>query len=255
MRKTNLLSSNGASASLIDLSSIDKLSSKRPHYRFIPPSNDNYTLKEEAEVEQQFQLKTISSDQKIFNNQIKSSHKIVKPTVIIPSTPKSAPINRLIETNIHHQNENSAFKPHRSSKTAVSQIKRTESIQKSNVNMGITNPHNQLSNFHHQQQQQLHLQSHQSMLNLSSIEPIKKTRYEPRISYPPRQVYPSARPVIPENPPISKWTSPANNPSNINSLHHTYPYSSYIPLYTGKSIRIFLIESNYSYFRYFLVYE
>lgn len=234
IKKTNLLSSNGASASLIDLSSIDKLSSKRPHYRFIPPSNHNHILKEEPEIEQQqqqqFQLKSISSDQKIFQNQIKSSHQIVKPTVIIPSIPKSAPINRLIETNIHHQNENSAFKPHRSSKTAISsQIKRTESIQKPNMNVGITNSH--------LRQQQSMPQFHQSMLNLSSPEPIRKTRYEPRISYPQKQVYPSSsssRTIIPEES-LPKWALPANNHNiNNNNLHNTYPYSSFISPNTGK---------------------
>ena len=39
---------NGTSASLIDLTSIDKTSS-RPRFRFIPPSNQNLIIKEESE--------------------------------------------------------------------------------------------------------------------------------------------------------------------------------------------------------------
>jgi len=58
-----LLTANGTSASLIDLTSIDKIttnkqvqpppSSSRPRFRFVPPSDKNSVLKEEPELEQQ----------------------------------------------------------------------------------------------------------------------------------------------------------------------------------------------------------
>jgi len=56
------LTSNGASASLIDLTSIDKSPknkqiqpppSSRPRFRFVPPSDKNSGIKEEPELEQQ----------------------------------------------------------------------------------------------------------------------------------------------------------------------------------------------------------
>ncbi len=56
------LSANGTSASLIDLTSIDKIPtnkqiqpppSSRPRFRFVPPSDKNSVLKEEPELEQQ----------------------------------------------------------------------------------------------------------------------------------------------------------------------------------------------------------
>ena len=55
------LSSNGTSASLIDLTSIDKLptniavppTAARPRFRFVPSSDQNSVLKEEPELEQQ----------------------------------------------------------------------------------------------------------------------------------------------------------------------------------------------------------
>ena len=59
---SSLLTTNGTSASLIDLTSIDKLSpnkqlqpppSTRPRFRFVPSSDKNSTLKEEPELEQQ----------------------------------------------------------------------------------------------------------------------------------------------------------------------------------------------------------
>jgi len=230
-----------ASASLIDLSSIDKLSS-RPHFRFVPPSNENHILKEEPEIEQKFHIKTISSNQTSFNNQTKSSHKIVKPIVMIPIVPKSAPISRLTETNIHHQNNNSAFKPHRSSKTQ--QTKRTES----NVHVGMTNPNNKLSDnsllLHHQQSIS---QYHQSMLNLSSPELINTNPLGSRTSYQSNKIngYYSARPVIIGNP-VSKWIQPVNHTNTLNGLVHpgdnrsqqqqqqTYPYGSQMSASTGK---------------------
>lgn len=68
------LTSNGTSASLIDLTSIDKLSTNkqlqqqppatRPRFRFVPSSDKNLTLKEEPELEQQtydnFDMKSLS---------------------------------------------------------------------------------------------------------------------------------------------------------------------------------------------------
>jgi hypothetical protein len=70
------LISNGTSASLIDLTSIDKISnnkqlqpppSGRPRFRFVPPTDKNSILKEEPELEQQsnqtydnFDMKSLS---------------------------------------------------------------------------------------------------------------------------------------------------------------------------------------------------
>jgi hypothetical protein len=59
------LAANGTSASLIDLSSIDKIPinqqvqpTSRPRFRFVPPSDKNSVLKEEPEPEQQQQHQT-----------------------------------------------------------------------------------------------------------------------------------------------------------------------------------------------------
>ena len=70
------LIANGTSASLIDLTSIDKISnnkqlqpppSARPRFRFVPPTDKNSILKEEPELEQQsnqtydnFDMKSLS---------------------------------------------------------------------------------------------------------------------------------------------------------------------------------------------------
>jgi len=240
IKKTTELSSNGASASLIDLSSIDKPSS-RPRFRFVPPSNSNHVLKEEPEIEQKFHLKTIPNNETTsLDSSTKPSHKIVKPIVIIPSVPKSAPINRLTETNIHHQNGNSAFKTHRSSKNGVSskiqQIKRTESIQKPHVHVGLTD-------FDLIPRQQSMPQFHQSLLNLNSPEPVHKNRFAPRTSYESNKTnarYPT-RPVTYDDP-IARRIQQVNNTSSINGLVHpenrsqlqNYPYGSHISSNNGK---------------------
>ncbi len=236
------LSPDVTTASLIDLSSFDKLSS-RPRFRFVPPSNDNHNLKEEPEIEREFHLKTIPSNQTSFNQQTKPSHQIVKPTVIIPSVPKSAPITRLTETHIHYQNGNSAFKPHRSSGTGVSskiqQIKRTESIQKPNLHVGLTNSDNRPF----LRQPKSIPQYHQSMLNLSSPEPVRTNRLVPQTSYPSNE-YHSPRPLIHKES-ISRWIQQVNNTSSINGLVHsqqqTYPYGSYISTTAGE-LNIFFYE-------------
>lgn len=116
IRRVQQLSSNGASASLIDLSSIDK-SSTRPRFRFVPQINTNQTLKEEPEIEQPFHIKVIPSNDKPVHSPSKPSVTIVKPTVIIPQTPKTIPFNRLSESHIqHHRDGPSAFKPTNSNK-------------------------------------------------------------------------------------------------------------------------------------------
>jgi hypothetical protein len=266
--KTNHLTSNGASASLIDLTSIDKLSS-RPRFRFVPPTDHNPTLKEESEIEQQSNaskydqchLQTILSNRTSFdNNQNKYSHNIVKPIVIIPSMPQSAPITRLKETNIHHQNGNSAFKPLLSSKKnglskdqqtpPVSNIKRTESVHKMGVHVGITNPNNSASESGLLlRQQQSVPQFHQSMLNLSSVgipETVNTNQgpagmFGPRPSIQPTSSQYTKRPLYPTQsnqinghqqyhharpPPaipadqISRWIHQVNSSSSIHGLIH-----------------------------------
>jgi hypothetical protein len=259
---------NGTSASLIDLTSIDKLSS-RPRFRFVPPSYQHHMLNEEPEIEPQFHIKTIPSDRSSFPNQTKPFHQIVKPTVIIPTTPKSAPINRLIETNIYQQNGNSAFKPHRSSKhyhsskaqqsLPLSNTKRNELINKSNGHLGITNSNNQSDFLRRQQQMMPH--SHQSLLDLSSIR-IAETRHSningSRTSYQPtnklnghHQYHPPPTRNIPGNP-ISRWIQQVNNSSSISGIVHpsyhrpltngggnrsqqqSYPSGSYMSPISGK---------------------
>ena len=248
----------GASASLIDLSSIDKLSSQ-PRFRFVPSSSQNHILKEESEKEQQinstydqFHMKTIPSDRTSFSNQTKPSHQIVKPTVIIPSIPKSAPMNRLIETNIYHQNGNSAFKPHRSNKIhmpaktqqslPVSNLKRTDFINKPNAYPGLKNSNN--TNFSYGQ----------SLMDLSSIGIPQTTQTNvigSRTSYQPipsanyikppsklnghHQYQPPPPPVrvIPEDS-IKRWIQQVNNSSSISGLVHP---SYYRPLTNGDGNR------------------
>ena len=111
-----LLTSNGTSASLIDLTSIDKIPtnkptqppppSARPRFRFVPPSDKNSILKEEPELEQQsnqtydnFDLKALSPNRSILPSKSLSSlhqsskdHRLffsldnlIKPTVIHPT--------------------------------------------------------------------------------------------------------------------------------------------------------------------------
>ena len=219
-RKLNAISSNMVSASLIDLSSIDKTSS-RPRFRFVPPSNSTETLKEEPELEQEYHLKTISTYPPTTTS--KPSHPIVKPIVIIPAVVKSAPINRLTETNIHHQNGNSAFKPHRASKTGVSakiqQNKRAESTQKNHVQTNKTPPE-QHPLLRHQQSMP---QTHQSMLNLTSY---KSNGYPPPAP---------ARAMLFDDP-VLRRIQQVNNSSSIHGLVHSenrspqsnYPYGSHL---------------------------
>ena len=115
-RRVQQLSSNGASASLIDLSSIDQ-SSTRPRFRFVPQINSNHTLKEEPETEQPFHIKVIPSNDKLIRLSSKPPVTIVKPTVIIPTAPKTIPFNRPTESHIHHPHHGpSAFKPTNSNK-------------------------------------------------------------------------------------------------------------------------------------------
>ncbi|CAF2982850.1 unnamed protein product [Rotaria sp. Silwood2] len=252
--KTNHLRSNNTSASLIDLTSIDKLSS-RPRFRFVPPSNQNLTLKDEHNIEQQtnqnydqYHLKTIPQERTSLNNQNKCSHKIVKPVVIIPSTPKSVLIAHLTETNIHHENGKSAFKPHRSSKNDISSKveptsptsnkKRLESIHPSNLHVGITNSNNQTSDTNLLiRQKQTISQVHQSVPNLSAkgtSEKINATMITSRTSdqststdfmKPPQSNKlnghrPYQLPVSSEDP-ISKWIQQVHNSSSsINGLIH-----------------------------------
>jgi hypothetical protein len=86
---TSALTSNGTSASLIDLTSIDKLpsnkqiqpTSSRPRFRFVPPSDKNSILKEEPELEQQssssydnFDMKSLSPNQTTTNQPILPKH-------------------------------------------------------------------------------------------------------------------------------------------------------------------------------------
>lgn len=221
-RKLNAISSNMVSASLIDLTSIDKTSS-RPRFRFVPPSNSTETLKEEPELEQEYHLKTISTHPPTMT---KPSHPIVKPIVIIPAVVKSAPINRLTETNIHHQNGNSAFKPHRASKTGVSakiqQNKRAESTQKPHVQTNKTPPE-QHPLLRHQQSMP---QTHQSMLNLTSQTSYKSNGYPPPAP---------ARAMLFDDP-VLRRIQQVNNSSSIHGLVHSenrspqsnYPHGSYL---------------------------
>lgn len=221
-KKLNALSTNMVSASLIDLSSIDKTSS-RPRFRFVPPSsNSTETLKEEPELEHEYHLKIISAHPPTMTMS-KPSHPIVKPIVIIPAVVKSAPINRLTETNIHHQNGNSAFKPHRASKTGVSakihQTKRAESTQKLHVQTTKTHMDNHPLLRH----QQSMPQTHQSMLNLTSF---KSNGYPPPAP---------ARAMLFDDP-VLRRIQQVNNSSSIHGLVHSenrppqtnHPYGSYL---------------------------
>jgi hypothetical protein len=230
---TAALTANGTSASLIDLTSIDKIStnkqfqpppSSRPRFRFVPPSDKNSILKEEPELEQQsnqmydnLNIKPNSPNRlilpsKFFFPPLNSFDfslldNLIKPSVIHPirSTQFTQP-----ENNLHHQNGTSAFKPpilHQTNhvKSPISptnnsqrpivppqnhlhtngngilykspqpppvpNIKRTESAHKPGVHVGITNPNGLIIRQH----QQAMPQFHQSMLNLSTIEPTEPT--------------------------------------------------------------------------------
>ncbi|CAF2092420.1 unnamed protein product [Rotaria magnacalcarata] len=245
---TSSLSSNGTSASLIDLTSIDKLSTNkqfqpaptaRPRFRFVPSSDQNSVLKEEPEPEQQstqsnisydnYNIKSLSPNRTSINNHnnqqqqisdAKQPNNLIKPSVIHPSQMSRSTVFTQSDINIHHQNGNSAFKPHISQQTKlmkssiqlssnqingnnfqhpiaatqniihplgitnsngmiyktqqpppVPNIKRTESVYKPGVHVGITNPSGPSSanGLITRQHQQTVPQFHQSMLNLSSI--------------------------------------------------------------------------------------
>ncbi|CAF3529157.1 unnamed protein product [Rotaria sp. Silwood1] len=256
--KTNYLTSNNISASLIDLTSIDKLSS-RPRFRFVPPSNENQRLLSEHNIEQQtnqnydqYRLKTIPQEHILLNNQNKCSHKIVKPIVIIPSIPKSVPITHLTETNIHYENGKSAFKPPRSSKIDISsKIEPTspslnknhlESIHQSNLHVGITNPNNQISDINLPNRQKKFIpQHHQSIPNLSSkgiSEKVNTTIFPSHTSdqstssnFMKSQPYASQSNKLngyhpyqlsaSSNDTIPKWIQQGNNSSSFNGLTHS----------------------------------
>ncbi|CAF0767556.1 unnamed protein product [Adineta ricciae] len=267
---------NATSASLIDLTSIDKVSASRPRYRFIPPTATDLVLREELEVEQHHQPSRSKTKSDPFflklnpSNQPKHAHKIIKPAVIIPSKPKSAPVTRLTETNIRHQTDHSAFKPLRPNKngssakvhpTPANHAKRTEGNKKSNVNVGLTNSSNHLSNSELLYQHRHNIpQFHQSMLNLSSAG-VPDTRssnlYRSRVLYQPpsanfyrspqhvaksskssnrQHQYPTS---LPPPPPAhfddssNRRTQPAKNSSHINGLAHPSHYSPHINGYGG----------------------
>ena len=130
---------NGTSASLIDLTSIDKMPNNkqqiqappatRPRFRFVPPSDQNSVLKEEPELEQQqsgqnydhFEQKPLSPNRathaskfsRLFLCSVRLTFFFLdgptKPTVIHPPT-RSTNFTQP-ENNLHHQNGTSAFKP------------------------------------------------------------------------------------------------------------------------------------------------
>ena len=311
-----ILSANGTSASLIDLTSIDKIPtskqiqpppSSRPRFRFVPPSDKNSVLKEEPELEQQSNLiydnidavKPTSPNRTILPSKIFFVHpsnsfdflldNLIKPTVIHPirSTPFTQP-----EISLNHQNGMSAFKPpilHQNNQLKsptsptnnsqrplippqnhlhtngngilykntqpppVPNIKRTESVHKPGVHVGITNPNGLLIRQH----QQTVPQFHQSMLNLSTIEPtepikvtqpaigmfgsrvslqstsanyMKHPAYTPQsnktnghhqYSHPHPPNNSSSRPLPPPTileDPIIRWIQQVNSSSSINGL-------------------------------------
>ncbi|CAM2720232.1 unnamed protein product [Rotaria socialis] len=212
MDKTNYLAVNNTSASLIDLTAIDKLSS-RPRFRFVPPSNQNLNSKEEHIKQQQqqqqqsnqnfeqYHLKTIPIERSSLQNQNKYSHKIVKPIVVVPSIQKSTPINHLAESSIHHENGKSAFKPHRSSKIDVSSKvqypsplsaskRRPDLLHQSNMHIGMTNPTNQIVDSRVSMHQKQNVpQFHQSIPNLTqkgTAEDVNSNMYASYISDQPK---------------------------------------------------------------------
>lgn len=264
--RTNHLVSNNISASLIDLTAIDKVSS-RPRFRFVPPSNENLTLTEEQNNKpqsnqniEQYHLKTIKHEQTSLSSQNKYSHNIVKPTVIIPSTPKSAPINQLTESAIHYENGKSAFKPHRSSKIDHSSKdqhpplspsrKRTDPINKPSMNVGIASQSNQLLDPNVVLRQKHSMpQFHQSIPNLSpqgASEKVNGNMYASHISDQPGSMnFIKLAPYTPPSnksngyqsyqlPPgsqdsIVRWIQQVNNSSSISGLVHP----SYNPPFTN----------------------
>ncbi|CAF1236226.1 unnamed protein product [Adineta ricciae] len=268
---------NATSASLIDLTSIDKVSAPRPRYRFIPPTATDLVLREEPEIEKHQPSRSKTKPDPFFlkptpSNPPKHAHKIIKPAVIIPSKPKSAPVTRLTETNIQHQTNHSAFKPLRSNKngspakvhpTSANHAKRSEANKKSNVNVGITNSSNHLSNSELLYQHRHNIpQFHQSMLNLSSTG-VPDTRssnlYGSRVLYQPpsanfyrspqhvpkaskssnRQYqYPTSLPPPPPpaahfNDASNRRTQPTKNNSHINEFVHPSHYSPHVNGYGG----------------------
>ena len=266
--KTNHLIPNYTSASLIDLTSIDKLS-PRPHFRFIPPSIPDLSLQEEHKIEQQsnlnddqFYVKRVPIDQTSFDNRNKYNHRIVKPTVIIPPIPKATPVTRLAESKIHHENENSAFKPHRPNKNDVSSkmpqspptsdTKRTESMDQSNIHVGITNPISQISDIGlPNRPKQAPLAYHQSIFNISSTsetfekpsanmftsqisDPTIPTNFIKQPPYTPQltklNVYHRYPPPVNFEDPISKRIQQVNNSSSMNGIVYSScnpPYLAY----------------------------
>ena len=248
------LASTGTSSSLIDLTAISKLPS-RPLFRFVPSSNRNPQIQEEPEIEakqNQFQMKVIPSNPTP-TQPMKYSHPIVKPIVIIPSAatspPVTAPLSRLTETNLHHQNGNSAFKPPVVS--SKSHSKPMESIEKAGVYVGLTNPSASNSVFY--RQQPIKPQYHQSMMDLSSIptsdsrlsfQPSSSnlTRHPQYVLQPnemtrPYRYQPPSAPVSARSPP-PKWAQQGRQPVR--------PFGSYLSNGSSKSVQSCASPSSFS---------
>lgn len=156
------LAVNGTSASLIDLTSIDKIPTNkqhiqqppvaRPRFRFVPPSDKNSVLKEEPELEQQsgqnydhFDHKPLSPNRVIPTSKSTCCSSVgfifhfsvvdgpTKPAVIHPPPTRSTNFTQP-ENNFHYQNGTSAFKPPPSHPTnhVKSPISPTNNVQRPN---------------------------------------------------------------------------------------------------------------------------
>ena len=236
--QTNLSSSMGISASLIDLSTINQVTA-RPLFRFVPPSKYPTT--------------------------------IVKPTVItptaIPSLSPSAPISRFTENNFHHENGVSAFKPLVSSKThppvklEPANHKRTELLHPSSaVHVGLSNQSTAPAPLL-RQAQTAKPYYHQSMFDLPSNDThshVSRLSIEPNSNHPHyvRQTNPPPRPTRYYPPssrsppslltePVTKWIQQMKNSSSMQGLVHSIPHRppdyhpspSYVPTGSRSSFQ------------------
>ena len=233
--QTNLSSSMGISASLIDLSTINQVSA-RPLFRFVPPSTN-----------------------------------IVKPTVItptaIPSFPSSAPIGRFVENGFHHENGISAFKPLVSTRTHLPPPPPPPAVVKTEflyppaaVHVGLTNQssargpllrQSQIAKpYYHQSMFELPssgtpaaavvpngVHSHVSRLSVQSNSNhphyIRQPNHPPR---PTRYYPPSSRsPPSLLTEPVTKWIQQMKSSTSMHpSVNRPYDYVS--PSYSSQSL-------------------
>jgi hypothetical protein len=187
----------GASASLIDLTAIGQVPTKRPLFRFVPSGSNIDEIEPKTNSEQSHMKIHSWNSSNHTENTMTHALNIVKPKVIMPVVNpfviQSTPINRYSENQFYHENERSAFKPLASHRTSLStgnesttdMITRQRSepvgMRLSGIHVGLTNPHAVTGPVQYRQTKAQH---HRSMFDLSLSDNIATSIEKPaRASY------------------------------------------------------------------------